>query len=183
MVAARPADANDLQHTPGLPSGSPQRLQEVRLADQTGARTGQENAARRHRLQGQLVHVEITLQRQIDLLPIPRLLGRVEDHHVEPLPRGDHLAEPRKQISLHEPHLGLIEIGILLRQRDRLFVDVDADDFVRPAERLRVNGKPAAVADDFVVDCVIRPTTDVRLSGSAARAPIDPMLHFLGSLP
>src|SRR5262249_36867376 len=149
MIRPRARDVEQLQRASRLPGGAAQRLEEHLLADEARAGAGQEDAARRDGLQRQLVHVEVALEREIDLLAIASLLRWIEDHHVETLARRHDVAQPGEQVGLREANAGLVEVGILLRQRDHLLVEIDADHFLRLAKRLRINGKAAGVAAEI----------------------------------
>src|SRR5262249_10541119 len=75
-----------------------------------------------------------------------RLLGRVEDDHVEPLPVRRDLPQPGEQVRLHEAHRGPVEARVLPGEFDGLLIQVHADDLVRPAQGPGVDGEAARVA-------------------------------------
>ena len=85
--AAAPDRREDLHRPARLPGGSADVSRNISSLTSPRARTRQEDAARRDRLQGQAVHVEVLLEGEVDLLAVARLLRRVEHHDVEALPR------------------------------------------------------------------------------------------------
>ena len=56
-----------------------------------GLRTAHE-AARRHGLDGEAIHVAVAAQGEVHFLAVARLLRRIEDDHVEALAVGDNIA-------------------------------------------------------------------------------------------
>ena len=104
------------------------------------------DAARRDGLQGQSIHVEVLLEREIDLLAVAGQLGRVEHDHVEAIAGRQHVAQPGEEVGLHERNPHLVQVGVLLRQGDGLLVEIDADHVRGLAERLGVDREAARVA-------------------------------------
>src|SRR5438128_2408484 len=102
------ADLQDLESASCLPGGPPKGLQEVGFADQSRAGTGQQQPAAGHSLNCQAVHVQVTFQREVQRLAVPSLLAGVQDHHVETLAGRLNVAQPGKQIGLHETDARLV---------------------------------------------------------------------------
>jgi hypothetical protein len=146
MIGPRPGDLQDLDAAAGLPGRPPERLQKHLLRYQPRARTGQKNAAGRHRLQGELVHVEVAFEGVVDLLAVAGLLGGIEDDDVETFAVGQRLAEPGKQVGLDEADPCLVQIGILLGQGDDLLVEIDPDDLPGGAGDLGTDSEAAGIA-------------------------------------
>jgi hypothetical protein len=134
MVRPCPSNTNDLHGSPRLPGCPAECFQEHFLADQAGARAGQEHSARRHCLQRQPIHVQITFQGEIDRFAVARLLGRVQHDDIELAPRWSsarYVAEPAEKVGLHEANLRPIYMRILAGKVERLLVEIDTDDLFR----------------------------------------------------
>ena len=114
---------------------------------QARAGTGQEDAARRDRLQRQPVHVEILLQ-GVDRPP----RGRASAWPDRAPPRRS--AAPLAIMSRSQGNRsactkrtrGLFSLAFCRGQREGLLVEIDADHLVGLAERLGVDGEAAGVA-------------------------------------
>ena len=146
VIAARSGELEDLHRSPRLPGRPADRFEEGFLVDQAGAGASQKDTARRDSLQGQPVHVAVFLEGQIDGLAVAGHFGGIEDHHVEAITRGQHIAKPGEDVVLREGDAHLIQVGVLLGQLEGALVEIDADDLLGFAERLGVDGEAAGVA-------------------------------------
>src|SRR5260370_21526777 len=145
VIGTGSADLQDLESASCLPGGPPKGVQEVGFADQSRAGTGQQQPAAGHSLNCQAVHVQVTFQREVQRLAVPSLLAGVEDHHVETLAGRQDVAQPRKQIRLHETDARLVQVRVLSSEVEGLFVEVHAHNFLSLTEGLGVDRKTTAV--------------------------------------
>src|SRR5262249_11333930 len=99
----------------------------------------------RYHLHGQLVHIEIALERRIDVVAVAGLLGRVEDNDIKPLAVGNGVAEPGEQVCLEKADARLVQVGVLFGEFDCFLVEVEANDFRGPAKRLGIDGESSRV--------------------------------------
>ena len=96
----------------------------------------------------QAVHVAVFLECEIDRLAIAGELRRVEHDDIEALAVGNRVAQPGEQVGLDVADVRVVELGIRLGQFERAFIEVEANDFVRVAESLRIDAEAAGVAAD-----------------------------------
>nr|CEH49290.1 hypothetical protein XACLD7_13960006 [Xanthomonas citri pv. citri] len=168
VVRAGTGHFQNLDGAPGEIRGAPQHVQELLLGHQAGTRERGEQAAGLDHAQGQLVHVQILLQRRNHLLAVAGHLGRVQDHHIELLAAVGRIAQPRKDVGLHELGPHVVELGVALGNGDHVFVDVHAQHFGRTARggiHRKAAGVAAQVQHALAFDLLAQPLTVVALVG------------------
>src|SRR5690606_34674954 len=145
VVRAGTGDLEHLHGAAGVERGPAQHVQELVLGHQAGAGEGGQQAAGLDHAQGQLVHVQVLLQRGDDLVAVAGHLGRVQHHGVVLLATGGGLAQPREDVGLDELRAHVVQACIALGDLDHVLVDVDAGDLGRAAGG-GVHGEAAGVA-------------------------------------
>src|SRR5437763_5919629 len=92
------------------------------------------------------VHVEIALQSKTHCLAIACLLRGIEDDDVKALTGRQNIAQPGKQVGLNEADPRLIQVGVLLRQIESVFVEIDRYHFVSVSQDLGMHRETPRVA-------------------------------------
>src|SRR5690349_1341165 len=139
MIAARAGDVENLRCAARLPGRAAERLDKAFLADQARAGAGEQQAAGRDDLHGESVHVEITLERVVDLLAVAGLLRRVKNYHVKALASRDDVAQPGENVGLDVTNANLVQARVLSGQRQGRFVEIDSSHFRGSSLRLGVH--------------------------------------------
>ena len=146
MGGAGAGDLDHLHRATGVERRPAQHVEELLLANQPGAGEGGEQAARLHRAQRQLVHVQILLQRGDHLLTVAGHLGRIQHHHVPAIGiAGGHVTQPREDVGLHEAHARIVEAGVGGGDLQHRLVNVHAGHLGGPA-RGGIDAEAAGVA-------------------------------------
>src|SRR5262245_27873980 len=102
MIGPGAGKMDDLHLSSRLPRGSTYRVQKRFFGNESRARAGHEQAARRDREQGEAIHVEIFFESERNVFAVARLLGGVEQDNVKTLSGRKNIAQPSKEVGLRE---------------------------------------------------------------------------------